>query len=75
MLTTAIKAIIGITVILGGWLLVQAAWRRVFPGTPIDEDVLAGRLGCHQCPCERPCDELNRNTGRSALPKPTQSEQ
>ncbi|MDP6251357.1 MAG: hypothetical protein QF497_12570 [Verrucomicrobiota bacterium] len=57
MIVTGIKAIIGITVILGGWLLVQAIWRRVFPGTPADEDVLAGRLGCCSRSCSSPCDE------------------
>ena len=64
MLTTlflnGIKAFIGIMVIFGGWLLVQTAWRRVFPGLPADEDVLAGRMGCHGCHCATPCKRANQ---------------
>ncbi len=56
MLAASIKAIVGITVILGGWIWVQNAWRRVFPGTPVGEDVLAGRISCHNCTCNSPCE-------------------
>ncbi len=62
MLATALKAIIVITVLLGGWMLVQAAWRRVFPDRAVDEDVMAGRLGCHQCPCDAPCERPGSET-------------
>lgn len=59
MIETFIKAAIGISVILGGWLAVQVAWRKVCGSAP-DEDALAGRLGCHGCDCHRQCknDEL-----------------
>ena len=78
MLITAIKATIGITIILGGWVLVQVAWRRVFPGTPPGDDVLAGRIGCHQCTtCATPCEfadqdhdpdhEHDRNHGNASF--------
>lgn len=61
MLITGFKALLGITVILCGWLLVQALWRRGFPQTPADEDVLAGRLGCHNCACPAPCNQVGRD--------------
>ncbi len=75
MLTTAIKAILGISVILGGWLLVQLAWRRVFPGIPPGEDVLANRIGCHQCSCATPCDnarDSNSDPNSSSSINPTE---
>jgi hypothetical protein len=61
-LISGIKALTGITIIISGWLLVQAAWRKSFPGTPADEDVLAGRLSCHGCTCETPCQWANHKT-------------
>ena len=72
MLVSALKAVIGIVTILGGWLLVQVAWRRVFPGTPCDEDVLAGRIGCHDCPRDSSCDRLSSCTAGDTQPQPTQ---
>ena len=65
MITHSFKAILGILLILGGSLLVQAAWRRVFPGVAADEDVLAGRLGCHACPRQLSCEPLRCDTGDS----------
>ena len=56
MLAASIKAIVGIIVILGGWIMVQNAWRRVFPGIPAGEDVLASRISCHNCTCNSPCE-------------------
>ena len=57
MIFSALKAILGIVVILGGWILVQQAWRRVFPGTVASgDDVLASRINCHDCHCETPCE-------------------
>jgi hypothetical protein len=41
--------------LLLGWLAVQRAWARVFPGPDGDPDALAGRLGCAGGSCERPC--------------------
>ena len=70
MIETLTKAFLGISIILTGWLLVQVAWRRVFPGTPPGEDPLAGRLGCHNCSCQTPCDGANRDAHGSASHKP-----
>ena len=43
MIITAFKAILGILLILGGSILVQAAWRRVFPGIAADDKYAALR--------------------------------
>ncbi len=48
MFEAAIKAVIVITAILGAWLLVQAAWRRVFKADLAGEDV-HGCFDCHGC--------------------------
>ena len=53
---TLLKAATGMVVLLGGSFLVQAAWRRVFPEYPVDQDVLAERLGCQQCPRQSQCE-------------------
>ncbi len=45
------KAVVGISMILGGWIAVQAAWRRHVGAAPC-QDALAGRLGCHGCGCQ-----------------------
>lgn len=74
MLLAALKTIVALTVILCGWLLVQGAWRRIFPGTPADEDVMAGRLGCHQCPRESTCEWWLCENQETALPNSNQSE-
>lgn len=55
MIVAFIKALIGISVILGGWLAVQRAWRYVTGASP-DEDALAGRLGCQGCDCWSQCE-------------------
>jgi len=60
-----LRAVAGLGLILGAWLLVQSVWRRAFPGTPADEDVLAGRLGCHGCTCSEHCE--NRRGGGATL--------
>ena len=69
LLISALKAVLGILVITGGWLLVQVAWRRVFPGVAPDEDVLAGRIGCHDCPRDSSCHQPNCEAG--GVPAPT----
>ncbi len=61
-LFAALKAILGIVVILGGWILVPQAWRRVFPGTATGDDVLASRIGCHDCHCDTPCEFANSDS-------------
>ncbi len=50
------KASLGIALITAGWLAVMSLWRRSFPGTPGDEDVLAGRTSCHGCTCSGKCE-------------------
>jgi hypothetical protein len=55
MIVAFIKAVIGISVILGGWLAVQRAWRCA-TGTSPDEDALTGRLGCQGCDCGSQCE-------------------
>ena len=74
MFINAITAILAITTIVVLWLLVQVAWRRVFPGTPADEDVLAGRLGCHGCKCKLPCAEKNCLRDHAPAPPTNQPE-
>lgn len=40
-----------------GWLAVQRAWMRAFPGAAPDPDALSGRLGCHGCgECTKRCE-------------------
>ena len=56
-----LKAGLGLGALLALWLGVQIAWRRAFPGhVPVDEDILAGRLGCHDCTCSTPCENRRR---------------
>jgi len=61
LLTSGIKAFLGITIIFCAWLIVQLAWRRVFAVTNADEDVLAGRMRCQGCHCTTPCNGANQN--------------
>jgi len=70
MIETTFKTLLGITAILSGWLLVQAAWRRVFPGTPPDEDALADRIGCHNCRCLEPCENARQNSAAVSTSTP-----
>ena len=45
-----------------GWLVVQRAWMRAFPGAAPDPDALSGRLGCHGGgSCKKTCE---RSPGR-----------
>jgi hypothetical protein len=40
-----------------GWLVVQRAWMRAFPGAAPDPDALSGRLGCLGCgECTKTCE-------------------
>ena len=59
-----LKASVGLGTLVLLWLAVQSAWRRVFSDTPADEDVLAGRLGCHGCGCAKPCDKRDAHRHR-----------
>ena len=49
MIETIFKAVVGITVIAGGWLTVQIAWQRVFAGAFTAPDARANGVGCHGC--------------------------
>ena len=67
MIFSTIKALVVMLVIISGWLLIQGVWRRAFPGTPFDEDVLAGRIGCHHCPCDNHCENEKRDPSHTAM--------
>ena len=56
MIVAIIKAAISITVILSGWLVVQAVWRVVTGATP-GQDALTGRVGCQSCECHEKCEK------------------
>ena len=49
-----IKAAIGFSLILIGWLTIQRLWSHVLGAAP-EQDALAGRLGCRSCDCHSPC--------------------
>jgi len=53
-----LKAVIGVSAILCGWLTVQMAWRWVTGASP-NEDALGGRLGCHGCGCHERCESTD----------------
>jgi hypothetical protein len=42
-------------IVLIGWVAVQDAWRRAFPGAS-DPDALADRTGCQRTRCAGTCD-------------------
>lgn len=45
-----------------GWVAVNEAWRRAFPGAlPTDEDVMAGRTKCHDCDQAEDCEIAGAN--------------
>lgn len=68
MLEHLLKASIGIALLLGAWLAVLSAWRRVFP-TCSDEDVLARRTVCrglgNRCACKPGGTEHTTEDGRT----------
>lgn len=55
MLTSYLTGMAAIVVIMVVWVGIQGAWRRAFPETFSDPDVLAGRMGCHGCGCTDVC--------------------
>lgn len=60
MMVTAFKAMAVVTVVLGGWLLVQAGWRRVFAPDMSDEHVPSGTVGnCDGCRTGNACQDLS----------------
>ena len=42
-----------------GWVLVQAAWRRRVGSAANDDDALAARGGCGSCDCVQACGQKN----------------
>ena len=56
MLETYATGIIAVVALALGWVAVQGAWRKAFPGATADPDVLAGRTDCHGCGCTESCD-------------------
>jgi hypothetical protein len=59
MIPDLLKALLGIGVILGAWILVQRSFRRS-AGLSADADPLGGHFRCHGCKCEGTCE--NRTT-------------
>ncbi len=59
MLYSLVISIGGILLMMGLWVLIQAAWGRLFPGVARQGDVLAGRLGCGNCTDQDDCDLKN----------------
>ncbi len=57
MIETIIKAVLGIIVVVGGWLTVQLAWRRFSANTSDCQDRSIDRGPCHPC-CRSTCDEI-----------------
>ena len=55
MIKSMLIAIISITGLVLGWVLIQNMWRKNFAGMITDEDVLADRRSCKSCTCEQPC--------------------
>jgi len=55
-LTTHAIALVLLVLVVVGWVGVQNAWRRAFPASCSDPDVLAGRLGCGGPGCSEKCD-------------------
>lgn len=56
MLTTHLAALALLVLVLAGWVAVQRAWRRAFPGACADPDVLAARGGCGRCSSPDECE-------------------
>lgn len=55
MLLELLEAVLGIAVILGGWIAVQRCSQRS-AGRPADADPLDGYFRCHGCTCDGACD-------------------
>ena len=56
MIETTLKAILGITLVLSGWLSVQMAWHRVFANSIVGKERGFNCRGCHGN-CWKACDE------------------
>jgi len=56
--------ILALVSILVLWVVVQAAWGRVFAGYCTDPDVLAGRRGCGGCKAKKQCHRRPPGPGK-----------
>ena len=54
-------AVLAMVVLAVLWLGVQNAWRKSFPEASADPDVLAGRMGCSHCDCDKKDGSCERN--------------
>ncbi len=57
MIESLIIGIGGIVLLMIGWIVVQAFWRKTFSDHLSDEDVLAGRTSCSNCGCTTVCEK------------------
>lgn len=55
MLQSYVIAIVAIVSLMGIWVAVQSAWRKLFPEVQGD-DILAVRGGCQGCHCMGKCE-------------------
>lgn len=55
-----LTAAIGMSAVLATWVAVQRVWIRLSGSK--DNDALAGRIGCHGCPCTSSCEQENQPT-------------
>jgi hypothetical protein len=60
MLETTLKAVLGISLIVCGWLSVQMAWQRVFAKSYAGDEPTFDRCGCQSC-CRSVCDRATVN--------------
>jgi hypothetical protein len=66
-----IKAVVGVTAILCGWLAVQQVWRHN-ARLPAGQDALSGRLGCHGCDCHQRCGNEEHGTDQRVASEPAE---
>jgi hypothetical protein len=73
MMLALLKAVIGVSAILCGWLSVQMLWRWSTGVSP-SQDALAGRLGCHGCGCHDRCKNSDEDIEEQGINKSEQEE-
>ena len=66
MLETTIKAVLGISLIVCGWLSVQMAWQRVFAHSFAGDEPALDRCGCRNC-CRSVCDKVDVDKDNRAM--------
>jgi hypothetical protein len=55
------KAILGVTILMCGWLSVQMVWQRVFANSIADGQSMFGRCGCKNC-CRSKCQRAGQTS-------------